>query len=68
MNEFTNQANKLGYEYAYEMDNEAYRLLMQWQEASCMHTAAAYQLSLLILHVPVVYFLIAISDNKLRCY
>ncbi|XP_020578960.1 threonine dehydratase biosynthetic, chloroplastic [Phalaenopsis equestris] len=29
MVEFSNQANKLGYEYTYEMNNEAYRLLMQ---------------------------------------
>lgn len=29
MNEFQNQAKNLGYEYAYEMKNEAYRLLMQ---------------------------------------
>lgn len=28
--EFQNQAQTLGYEYAYEINNEAYRLLMQW--------------------------------------
>lgn len=54
MTEFNNQANKLGYEYAYEMDNEAYRLLMQWDEVSCIHRAATYQLSLLI-YVAIVF-------------
>lgn len=29
MKEFQNQAKNLGYEYAHEMKNEAYRLLMQ---------------------------------------
>ncbi|PKU87758.1 Threonine dehydratase biosynthetic, chloroplastic [Dendrobium catenatum] len=29
MIEFSYQANKLGYEYTYEMNNEAYLLLMQ---------------------------------------
>ncbi|XP_008794048.2 threonine dehydratase 1 biosynthetic, chloroplastic [Phoenix dactylifera] len=29
MEEFANQANKLGYEYTYEVTNEAYQLLMQ---------------------------------------